>query len=81
MRFVLVMFCYGSGAIGGIFAPMLSISTLFSLLVAREFNSWFPGQIPQPAVFAVAGMGGLVAATVRAPLTAIIFRSIGSISL
>ncbi|OKH15488.1 ClC family H(+)/Cl(-) exchange transporter [Fischerella major NIES-592] len=70
MRFVLVMFCYGSGAIGGIFAPMLSISTLFSLLVAREFNSWFPGQIPQPAVFAVAGMGGLVAATVRAPLTA-----------
>ncbi|MHC5779676.1 H(+)/Cl(-) exchange transporter ClcA [Nostoc sp.] len=70
VRFALVMFCYGSGAIGGIFAPMLSISTLFSLSMARELNSWFPDQIPQPAVFAVAGMGGLVAATVRAPLTA-----------
>ncbi|MBV6622575.1 MAG: H(+)/Cl(-) exchange transporter ClcA [Rivularia sp. (in: Bacteria)] len=69
-RFALVMFCYGSGAIGGIFAPMLSISTLFSLSMARELNSWFPDQISQPAVFAVAGMGGLVAATVRAPLTA-----------
>lgn len=70
IRFVLTIFCYGSGAIGGIFAPMLSISTLFSLLIARELNTWFPAQIPQPAVFAVVGMGGLVAATVRAPLTA-----------
>lgn len=71
-RFIMVMFCYGSGAIGGIFAPMLSISTLFSLFVARELNFWFPEEISQPAVFAVAGMGGLVAATVRAPLTAMI---------
>lgn len=70
VRFALIMFCYGSGAIGGIFAPMLSISTVFSLVVARDLNAWFPDQIPQAAVFAVAGMGGLVAATVRAPLTA-----------
>lgn len=71
MRFALVMVCYGSGAIGGIFAPLLSISTVFSLLMARELNFWFPDQIPQTAVFAVVGMGGLVASTVRAPLTAI----------
>ncbi|MHC5730142.1 MAG: chloride channel protein, partial [Nostoc sp.] len=50
VRFALVMFCYGSGAIGGIFAPMLSISTLFSLSMARELNTWVPDQIPQPAV-------------------------------
>ena len=70
-RFVLVMLCYGSGAIGGIFAPMLSIATIFSLSVAREFHYWFPELLPHPASFAIAGMGALVAATVRAPLTSI----------
>ena len=70
-RFLLTMVCYGSGEIGGIFAPMLAIATLFSLGLARVCDTWFPGQLPQPGVFAVAGMGGLVAATVRAPLTAV----------
>ncbi len=70
-RFVLTMSCYGSGAIGGIFAPMLAIATLFSLGVAKALHDWFPAQLPEPGVFAIAGMGALVAATVRAPLTAI----------
>lgn len=69
-RFLLTMVCYGSGEIGGIFAPMLALATIFSLGLARVCNSWLPGQLPQPGVFAVAGMGGLVSATVRAPLTA-----------
>lgn len=71
-RFALTMFCYGSGAIGGIFAPMLAIATLFSLGMARELHLWFPGQLPEPGVFGLVGMGALVAATVRAPLTAIL---------
>jgi CIC family chloride channel protein len=71
-RFALTMFCYGSGAIGGIFAPMLAIATMFSLGMAKELHLWFPGQLPEPAVFGVVGMGALVAATVRAPLTAIL---------
>jgi CIC family chloride channel protein len=71
-RFALTMVCYGSGAIGGIFAPMLAIATLFSLSIARELHLWFPGQLPEPAVFGLVGMGALVAATVRAPLTAIL---------
>jgi CIC family chloride channel protein len=71
-RFALTMFCYGSGAIGGIFAPMLAIATTFSLGVARELYDWFPAQLPEPTVFGVVGMGALVAATVRAPLTAIL---------
>lgn len=70
-RFLLTMICYGSGEIGGIFAPMLALATLFSLGLAQVCDAWFPGQLPQPGVFAVAGMGGLVAATVRAPLTAV----------
>lgn len=72
IRFVLTMVSYGSGAPGGIFAPMLALATIFSLGTAREFHDWFPQLLPEPAVLAVAGMGALVAATVRAPLTAII---------
>lgn len=71
-RFLLTMICYGSGEIGGIFAPMLALATLFSLGLARVCDIWFPDSLLQPGVFAVAGMGGLVAATVRAPLTAVI---------
>jgi CIC family chloride channel protein len=70
-RFALSILCYGSGAPGGIFAPMLSIATTFSQAFAVLVSSWFPTDIPEPSVLAVAGMGGLVAATVRAPLTAI----------
>lgn len=69
-RFVLTILCYGSGEIGGIFAPMLALATLLSLALAKTFDAWFPALLPQPGIFAVAGMGGLVAATVRAPLTA-----------
>ncbi|WP_013321449.1 H(+)/Cl(-) exchange transporter ClcA [Gloeothece verrucosa] len=72
LRFVLTMVSYGSGAPGGIFAPMLALATIFSLGAAREFHGWFPQLLPEPAVLAIAGMGALVAATVRAPLTAII---------
>ncbi len=72
VRFGMTVLCYGSGAPGGIFAPMLSIATLFSLGLARQVSDWFPLQLPEPDVLAIAGIGALVAATVRAPLTAIV---------
>jgi len=72
VRFGLILFCYGSGVIGGIFQPMLAIATVASLGFAREIHYFFPEQLPEPAVMAIAGMGALVAATVRAPLTAIL---------
>jgi CIC family chloride channel protein len=72
VRFALTILCYGSGAPGGIFAPLLSIATLFSLGMAQLTAVWFPNLLPQPEVLTIAGMGALVAATVRAPLTAIL---------
>ncbi|MEB3228167.1 MAG: H(+)/Cl(-) exchange transporter ClcA [Synechocystis sp.] len=71
-RFGLTLLCYGSGAIGGIFAPMLALASVSSVMIARHFHQLFPAQIPEPAVMAIASMGALVAATVRAPLTAIL---------
>jgi len=72
IRFGMTILCYGSGAPGGIFAPMLSIATLFCLGIARQTHLWFPTDLPYPEVLTIAGMGALVAATVRAPLTAIL---------
>lgn len=72
IRFGMTILCYGSGAPGGIFAPLLSMATLFCLGVARKTEIWFPESLPHPEVLTVAGMGALVAAAVRAPLTAIL---------
>jgi chloride channel protein, CIC family len=58
---------YASGAPGGIFAPMLALGgllgTAFGELAQRA------GAGADPALFAVAGLGALFAASVRAPLT------------
>ncbi|APB34124.1 chloride channel protein [Gloeomargarita lithophora Alchichica-D10] len=72
LRLVMTLLCYGSGAPGGIFAPLLAIATLFSQGLGREVYALFPQWLPEPGILTIAGMGGLVAATVRAPLTAIV---------
>lgn len=70
-RFGTTIFSYGSGAPGGIFAPMLALGTLFGLWSGHIVHGWFPSLIIHPGIFAVAGMGALFSATVRAPLTGI----------
>ncbi|WP_263078482.1 H(+)/Cl(-) exchange transporter ClcA [Endozoicomonas sp. Mp262] len=69
LRFALTMVFYGSGAPGGIFAPMLALGTLAGLFFGYIANALVPELVTSPGVFAIAGMGALFAATVRAPLT------------
>jgi chloride channel protein, CIC family len=64
--------CYGTGIPGGIFAPMLSLGTVFGIMFGNIMQLLLPGMIPDPGIFAVAGMSALFTATVRAPLTGII---------
>ena len=71
VRFGTTMVSYGSGAPGGIFAPLLALATVFGMWSGHFAHAWFPGLIVHPQVFAVAGMGALFSATVRAPLTGI----------
>lgn len=71
IRFGTTLISYGSGAPGGIFAPMLALGTLFGVWFGEIAIAYFPGLISHPGVFAVAGMGALFSATVRAPLTGI----------
>jgi CIC family chloride channel protein len=65
-------FTIGSGGAGGMFAPSL----LMGAAVGGAFGSivntldWFPAA--DPASYALVGMGAMVAATTRAPLTAIL---------
>ena len=71
IRFGTTVVSYGSGAPGGIFAPMLALGTIFGIWFGELTIAYLPGLIEHPAVFAVAGMGALFSATVRAPLTGI----------
>ena len=72
LRFFLTMVSYGSGAAGGIFAPLLVLGALGGLLVGNLGNMLAPTAIPHPEIFAVLGMGALFTSTVRAPLTGIV---------
>ncbi len=71
-RFFLTMLSYGSGAAGGIFAPLLVIGALGGLAVGRVAHGVAPAWAEYPEVFAVLGMGALLTAIVRAPLTGIV---------
>ena len=72
LRFVLSMASYGTGAPGGIFAPLLVLGALIGLGVGEITHLLFPHLVPVPAIFAVVGMAAYFTAIVRAPLTGIV---------
>jgi CIC family chloride channel protein len=72
VRFALTMVSYGSGAAGGIFAPLLVLGSFGGLAVAIGVHAVAPSWSFFPGTFAVIGMGALFTATVRAPLTGIV---------
>jgi chloride channel protein, CIC family len=71
-RFLLTMVSYGSGSAGGIFAPLLVIGALAGLAVGCAAHGVAPAWADHPEIFAVLGMGALLTAIVRAPLTGIV---------
>lgn len=71
VRFVLTTTSYGSGAPGGIFAPLLVLGALIGLATGQIAHIIVPTIVPIPAVFAVVGMAAYFTAIVRAPLTGI----------
>lgn len=72
VRVATTLLCFGSGAPGGIFAPMLALGTLLGTAFGMVALALFPQYGIEPATFAIAGMGALFAASVRAPLTGIV---------
>lgn len=72
VRFGGTLLCFTSGVPGGVFAPMLALGTLIGLIYGHSVTVIFPHIIQDSALFAVAGMSALFAASVRAPLTGIL---------
>lgn len=83
VRFALTLMSYGTGAPGGIFAPLLVLGALLGLAIGQLAHMVFPSAAPVPAVFAVVGMAAYFTAIVRAPLTGImlIIEMTGNYSL
>lgn len=71
LRTLTTAMSYGSGAPGGIFAPMLALGTLAGVAYGHLVSGVSATPFA-PESFAVAAMGALFAATVRAPLTGIV---------
>lgn len=71
-RVLTTLLCFSSGAPGGIFAPMLALGTLLGTAFGMIAILLLPGLHLDAGTFAIAGMGALMAASVRAPLTGII---------
>jgi CIC family chloride channel protein len=72
VRMLLTIFSYGIGVPGGIFAPLLTLGVAFGMLFGSVAQFYFPELIAHPGVFAIAGMAGIFASTVRAPLTGLV---------
>lgn len=70
-RLVISLLCFSSGAPGGIFAPILALGTLLGMSFGMFSALWLPEYNLPMGVFALVGMGALLSATLRAPLTAI----------
>ena len=72
VRAVLTLVSYSMGVPGGIFAPMLALGALIGMSFGNVAQEMFPHADVQAGAFAIAAMGALFAATVRAPLTGIV---------
>ena len=72
VRFALSIISYGIGVPGGIFAPMLALGITFGMIFGLTMQHFFPNIVTHPEIFAVVGMAGIFASTVRAPLTGLI---------
>jgi len=62
----------GSGGSGGIFAPSLFMGAMVGAFFGTIVHNLFPDITAGPGAYALVAMGGLVAGTTRAPITAII---------
>lgn len=58
------------GGVGGIFAPSLFMGGITGFFIARLVNFFDPSRLPEKN-FALAGMAGIMAGVMHAPLTAI----------
>jgi CIC family chloride channel protein len=69
-KFFATPFCFGSGAAGGIFLPMLMLGSFLGYFIG--IISVHLGIDVNPVIVAFVGMGAFLAATARTPITAMV---------
>ncbi len=72
LKIIATSLTLGSGGSGGIFAPSLFMGAMLGYFFGALANEFFPDITAGPGAYALVAMGGLVAGTTRAPITAII---------
>ncbi|PZQ49351.1 MAG: H(+)/Cl(-) exchange transporter ClcA [Rhodovulum sulfidophilum] len=71
IRFVTMVGSYSSGVPGGIFAPILSLAACVGFAFGEAARIALPDMGFAPVAFAIAAMGGLFTASVRAPIVGV----------
>lgn len=69
LKLIFTCFCYGTGAQGGIFLPILVLGALTGSVYSKILGEAFINFAP---AFIVLGMTGILASVVRAPILAVI---------
>lgn len=69
LKLIFTCFCYGTGAQGGIFLPILVLGALTGSVFSKILGPSFINLAP---AFIVLGMTGILASVVRAPILAVI---------
>lgn len=73
VKLVMTAISQGGGFVGGVFAPTLFIGIAIGSAYGQMLNRIFPAiEMGNPQAYAIAGMAGLLAGVVRAPITAIL---------
>ncbi|MCJ7554468.1 MAG: chloride channel protein, partial [Ignavibacteriaceae bacterium] len=72
LKIIATSLTLGSGGSGGIFAPSLYMGAMLGFFFGYLVHTLFPYITATPGAYALVAMGGLVAGTTRAPITAII---------
>ena len=71
-RFFLGPLSFAAGTPGGLFAPVVTLGALLGAVAGLGLHGVWPGLVPSPLAFAVAGMAAFFTASIRAPLTGIV---------
>lgn len=72
VKIVATSITLGSGGSGGVFAPSLFMGAMLGVSFGSFVHDLFPNISASPGAYALVAMGGLVAGTTRAPITAMI---------
>jgi chloride channel protein, CIC family len=72
IRFAMTLTSYATGVPGGVFAPILALATAIGMLFGTALAMLVPLPEGAETALAIAAMGGLFAATIRAPLVGMV---------